>query len=59
MPPSVRLYYNDKVMAHTHPWAHVEKNTRASHAYDHLQKGGLLSKVQVLPGHKATDKELQ
>ena len=54
----VRLYYNEKMAVHTHEWPHVEKCTRAMHAFDHLKKAGLLQQVQLLDGHKATDKEL-
>ena len=54
----VRLYYNEKMAVHTHEWPPVEKCTRAMHAFDHLKKAGLLQQVQLLDGHKATDKEL-
>lgn len=43
---------------HTHEWPHVEKCTRASHCFEHVDKRGLLSQVQVLPGHMATDNDL-
>jgi histone deacetylase 4/5 len=58
-PPHVKLYYNDECCRHTSPWPHQEKSTRASSAFMHLQKCGLASKVQVLPGRAATDNELR
>lgn len=58
MPPRVKLFYNRKTAEHTHAWAHVEKNTRAADAYEHLNRAGLLSQIQVHPGHSATDSEL-
>ena len=54
----VKLYYNDKMSLHTHEWPHVEKCTRASNAFEHISKRGLLSQVDVLPGHVATDEEV-
>ncbi|EOD17519.1 hypothetical protein EMIHUDRAFT_118559 [Emiliania huxleyi CCMP1516] len=54
-----KLYYNPEMSTHTHPWAHVEKRTRASDVYEHLDRAGLLGSVQVLPGHSASDEELR
>ena len=53
-----KLYYNEKMREHTHEWAHIEKCTRALHAYDHLVQRGLIEKCQVLSGRAATDDEL-
>ena len=58
MPSRVRLFYNERMSQHTHPWAHFERRTRTTKAFDHLKQVGLLDEVQVLPGHRATDKEL-
>ena len=54
-----KLYYNPEMSTHTHPWAHVEKRTRASDVYEHLDRAGLLGSVHVLPGHSASDEELR
>ena len=43
---------------HTHEWPHIEKCTRAMHAYDHLEQAGLIKRCEVLPGRYATDEEL-
>ena len=59
MPPPVTLFYNAKMKLHTHDWPHVEKATRASHAYDHLKSLGLLRQVNVKQGRPATDAELR
>ena len=54
----VTFYYNAKMREHTHEWPHVEKNTRVSHAFDHLTELGLIASCDVRPGRLATDKEL-
>ncbi len=57
-PFAPKLYYNDKMREHTHEWPHIEKCTRAVHAYDHLVKHGLIAQCQVRAGRPATDAEL-
>ena len=53
-----KLVYNEKTREHTHEWPHIEKCTRAVHAYDHLVSCGLVAQCQLHPGHTASDAEL-
>ena len=53
------LFYQSDMTKHTHPYPHIEKCTRASDCYDHLEKSGVLANVEVHSGRKATDDELR
>ena len=55
---ALSLWYNEKMRLHTHEWPHIEKCTRAEHAFDYLSKVGLIEQCNVLNGRKATDAEL-
>ncbi len=54
----VSLFYNPAVQAHTHPWPHIEKCTRASNAYEHLKQRGLIGRCVEHVGRAARDDEL-
>ena len=54
----VSLFYSPAVQAHTHPWPHIEKCTRASNAYEHLKQRGLIGRCVEHVGRAARDDEL-
>ena len=56
---STALFYHEDMAKHAHDWNTIEKHTRATDAYNHLQSCGLLQQVQEIRGRKATAAELE
>ena len=47
-----RLYYNEEMKKHTHEWPHIEKCTRAMHAYDHLAQRAVTRLLSSAPSER-------
>ena len=54
----VWLVADERVAAHTSPWPHIEKASRAEAALAHLHHAGLISRCTLLAGRLASDEEL-
>ena len=55
---SVALFYHPDNVLHSFEWPHIEKCTRASDVYAHLDTCGLLPSLDLHEGRAATDEEL-